>query len=102
MTRDTPRDEAPHTGFQTRRAPMSVKLTALLLGALVSMGPSSSSAGDAEVPPEGTLLKTKLIVASLFKNGLGFMGREGALPRGDVTGLVESRPGPGHRTLGAH
>ena len=43
---------------------MSVKWTALLLGALVSMGPSSSSAGDAEVPPDGTLLKTKLIVAS--------------------------------------
>jgi len=78
---------------------MSAKMTALLLGALVSMGPASSSAGDAEVTPEVTPLKAKLIVASLFKNGLGFMGREAALPRGDVTVLVESLPAPVHGTF---
>ena len=74
---------------------MGTKMTALLLGILVSMSPSSSRAADADVAP----LKTKLIVASLFKNGVGFMTREGELPGGDVKMLVEGLPAPAHGTF---
>src|SRR5262245_14349407 len=70
-------------------------ITALLIGALVSMGGSASGAADAGSAP----LTTKLVAASLFKNGLGFMAREGALPRGDVTVLVEGLPAPAHGTF---
>ena len=74
---------------------MGTKMTALLLGILVSMSPSSSRAADADVAP----LKTKLIVASLFKNGVGFMTREAELPGGDVKMLVEGLPAPAHGTF---
>ena len=74
---------------------MKMKRIVVLAGILVSMGASSSRADDAAAAP----LKTKLIAVSLFKNGLGFMAREGELPKGDVKLLVESLPAPVHGTF---
>ena len=77
---------------------MKIKTIVVLAGTLVSMGASSNWADDAAVAP----LKTKLIAVSLFKNGLGFMAREGELPKGDVKVLVESLPVPVHGTFWVH
>src|SRR5439155_27186006 len=42
---------------------------------------------------------TTLVAASLFKNGLGFMAREGDLPDGEASVLVEGLPAAVHGTL---
>jgi len=74
---------------------MRMKRIVVLAGTLVSMGASWNWADDEAVTP----LKTKLIAVSLFKNGLGFMAREGELPKGDVKLLVEGLPAPVHGTF---
>src|SRR5213593_230877 len=74
---------------------MRVKMIAVVFGALASTGAWASRADDAAVAP----LDTKLIAVSLFKNGVGFMAREGELPKGDVKLLVEGLPAPVHGTF---
>lgn len=55
------------------------------------------SAGAAESSPPA--LKTKLVAVSLFKNGLGFVTREGELPKGQNALLIEGLPAPAHGTF---
>jgi hypothetical protein len=74
---------------------MRLKMMAVLAGALASTGAGSSRADDAAVAP----LDTKLIAVSLFKNGVGFMAREGELPKGDVKLLVDGLPAAVHGTF---
>jgi len=78
-----------------RESPMKAKLIGVVMGVAVWMGTASTSAEDAAVAS----LKTRLVGASLFKNGLGFLAREGPLPKGDVKILLEGLPAPVHGTL---
>ncbi len=54
--------------------------------------------GRAEAPGE-VRLKTRVASAALFKNGLGFVTREGAWPAGAVKALIEGLPVPVHGTF---
>lgn len=47
-------------------------------------------------------LNTKLTTISLFKNGLGFVSRQGELPKGDVTVVLNGLPEVVHGTLRAY
>ncbi len=80
------------------RGVVTVRLTngALLVGVLIlgscwQMTLAVPAAADEFASPA---LKTRLVSISLFKNGLGFMGREGALPGGQSTVLIEDLPAP--------
>ena len=57
--------------------------------------PSSAWADEAS----SSVLKTKLVSVSLFKNGLGFVTREGELPKGQSSLLIEDLPVPAHGTF---
>jgi hypothetical protein len=50
----------------------------------------------------GPMLNTKLTTISLFKNGLGFVSRQGELPRGDATVILNGLPEVVHGTLRAY
>jgi hypothetical protein len=47
----------------------------------------------------GTSMKTRIVGLSLFKNGLGFVTREGTLPAGSTSILMEELPVPVHGTF---
>jgi hypothetical protein len=47
----------------------------------------------------GTPMKTRIVGLSLFKNGLGFITREGMLPAGSTGILMEDLPVPVHGTF---
>jgi hypothetical protein len=47
----------------------------------------------------GTPMKTRIVGLSLFKNGLGFVTREGTLPAGKTNILMEDLPVPVHGTF---
>jgi hypothetical protein len=47
----------------------------------------------------GTSMKTRIVGLSLFKNGLGFVTREGTLPAGRTNVLMEDLPVPVHGTF---
>jgi hypothetical protein len=57
----------------------------------------TASAGAAE--PTAPALRTKLVSISLFKNGLGFVAREGEIPRGQGVSLIGDLPAPAHGTF---
>lgn len=48
---------------------------------------------------ETNALKTKIVSVSLFKNGLGFVQREAALPKGESRLLIAALPVPAHGTF---
>jgi len=52
-------------------------------------------AGEATQPA----LRTKLVSVALFKNGLGFVARQGELPKGQGVSFIENLPAPAHGTL---
>jgi len=54
---------------------MKARLIGVAMGVAVSLSTASTWAEDAAVAS----LKTTLVGASLFKNGLGFLAREGSL-----------------------
>ena len=73
---------------------MNTTVGAVLVSVLVSVGVSSVRAEE----PVASL-KTTLVTASLFKNGLGYMAREAALPKGNAGALIEGLPAAVHGTL---
>src|SRR5262245_62109989 len=74
--------------------PRNAKLSAVVVSVLVSVGESSALAEE----PVASL-KTTLVTASLFKNGIGYVAREAALPAGDGEALIEGLPAAVHGTL---
>jgi len=71
-------------------------ISAVLLPWCWTLTPTASSAADEATPPA---LKTRLVSVSLFKNGLGFVTREGELPKGQSVLLLEALPAPAHGTF---
>src|SRR5262245_48613154 len=72
---------------------MNTTVGAVLASILLSVLVSSVRAD------QPSSLKTTLVTASLFKNGLGYMAREGALPKGDAGAVIEGLPAAVHGTL---
>ena len=73
---------------------MNTTFSAVMVSVLVSVGVCSVRAEEPVVS-----LKTTLVTASLFKNGLGYMAREGALPKGNGGVFIEGLPAAVHGTL---
>src|SRR5882672_8810670 len=71
-------------------------ISAVLLPWCWTLTPTASFAADEATPPA---LKTRLVSVSLFKNGLGFVTREGELPKGQSVLLLEALPAPAHGTF---
>lgn len=57
--------------------------------------PAAAATDDAATPA----LKTRLVSISLFKNGLGFVAREGEIPKGQSALRIEDLPAPAHGTF---
>lgn len=62
----------------------------------------SLAAIDSKGSDEAAALKTRLTAVSLFKNGLGFVSREGELPKGEATVVMEGLPEAIHGTFWAY
>src|SRR6266850_4026865 len=75
--------------------PVKTIALVLLYGCWVLAAVPSAGA-VAEAPP---ILKTKLVSVSLFKNGLGFVAREGEIPKGQGSWRIEELPAPAHGTF---
>ena len=73
---------------------MNTTISAVLASVLVSVAVSSVGADQ-----PATSLKTTPVAVSLFKNGLGYVAREGALPKGDAGAIIEGLPAVVHGTL---
>jgi hypothetical protein len=73
---------------------MNTTISAVLASVLVSVAVSSVRADQ----PVASL-KTTPVAVSLFKNGLGYVAREGALPKGDAGAIIEGLPAAVHGTL---
>lgn len=69
----------------------------LIFGTLAGLVAAAPSAGAAEEHPP--TLKTKLVAISLFKNGLGFVAREGEIPKGQGAWRIGELPAPAHGTF---
>src|SRR5262245_32715693 len=89
-----PSTVAPRSTSSRREKSMNAKLSAVVVIVLVSVAASSAWG---ETPVQS--LKTTLVTASLFKNGLGYVSREAALPKGDGEALIEGLPAAVHGTL---
>src|SRR5262245_33608710 len=89
-----PSTVVPRSTSSRREKFMNAKLSAVVVIVLVSVA-ASSARGETPVPS----LKTTLVTASLFKNGLGYVSREVALPKGDGEALIEGLPAAVHGTL---
>src|SRR5262245_42908222 len=73
---------------------MNTTISVVLASVLVSVAVTSVLAD----PPVSSL-KTTPVTVSLFKNGLGYVAREGALPTGDAGAIIEGLPAAVHGTL---
>jgi len=69
----------------------------LIFGTLAGLVAATPSAGAVEGTPPA--LRTKLVSVSLFKNGLGFVAREGEIPKGQGNWRIEALPAPAHGTF---
>ena len=76
--------------------PRAATIASMLLCWSSMLAPSPSAKADEAQP---SALKTKLVSVSLFKNGLGFVTREGELPKGQSSLLIETLPAPAHGTF---
>ena len=73
---------------------MNTTISVVLASVLVSVAVTSVQAD-----PPAASLKTTPVTVSLFKNGLGYVAREGALPKGDASAIIEGLPAAVHGTL---
>src|SRR5258706_14122244 len=74
---------------------LAYALIAFVLVRLCGLPSPAAATDDADFPA----LKTRLVSISLFKNGLGFVAREGEIPNGHGTMRIEDLPAPAHGTF---
>src|SRR5258705_5686617 len=94
-------DQCAITGKGTKRRktvnnPFAKAVAAFLLFWCWTLAPMTVAGAAETTPPT---MKTKLVSVSLFKNGLGFVTREGEFPKGQGTLLLEDLPAPAHGTF---